>query len=263
MESRMRLITPIFAVCCYMITFSPLSLGENKQEERMPFEPPFTLADIENVFINNLMEKRDNVKVDLQHYHAIYKGLKASMYPTSGEEYECEPTRKVVIHLKNGIKYSIIYHVECNAPEVFFRESEEGKEVRLFNLHLKKTLMALELSHFKIRFVRMQRPIDNDMAVISSTTENVHFDGITSSLNDGEGQHYEVEGELTKDGRIKLSITVTNQRQMDGDRTNKKKAEVKKTLLFGQEDLKTEGSAHVLSVPPDEFLIIICEPQLP
>ena len=223
----------------------------------MSYEPAFTLADIENVIIHNIMEERDSVKVDSRYYPAIYKGLKASTEPTPDEFYECEPTRKAVIHLKNGTKYSMIYHVECDAPEYFLQKSEEGKTVRLFNLYLKKTLMALELSSLKVHLVRMQRRSENDMAVISSTTVNVYLDKRTSSLNDGEGQHYEIEGELTKDGRIELSIAVTNQR-MDGS-----SSEVNMTLLFGPEDLKSEGSAQVLSVTPGELLIMICEPLLP
>ena len=258
----MTIITTIFTAFCLTIVLLSVSSGGNEQGEPTRFNPAFTLADIENVIINNIMEDRDSVKVDPQYFPAIYEGLKTSIYPTPGENYECEPTRKAVIQLKNGKKYSMIYHVQCNAPEYFLRESEEEKAIRLFNLRLKKILMAIEISHLKVRFVRMQRHGDNDIVVISSTTENVYLGGTKSSLSDGKGQQYEIKGELTEDGRVELSIAVTNRRQKDGNSTDQRKAEVNKSFLFGAEELNVEGSAHVVSSVPGELLVMTCEPQL-
>jgi hypothetical protein len=256
------IVAPIYAAFFLLTILLSVSFGGNEQEEPMRFEPSFTLADIENIIIENIMDERGRVKVDPRHFPSIYEGLKTSTYPRTGEVYECEPTRKASIQLKNGSKYSMTYHVQCNAPEYFLQKPEEEKAVRLFNFCLKKTLMALELPGLKVRFVRMQKHGHNNLVVISSVTANAHLGGTTSGLNDGKGQLYELKGERTEDGRVELLITVTHHMKDNSKHTDERKSELNKTFLLGPQDLNVEGSSHVVSSTPEEILLLICEPQL-
>jgi len=232
------------------------------REERPKFVPAFKETDIEQITIMDGMGKRKLATIAKEYWSDIYEDLGASRHLAKGERPECLHTRRTVIRLRDGREYALTYHAQCGAREVVLRQLPESKVEHLDNLALKKRLLALEVTHLRLRFVRTIWKGQHEVEAVTTAVDNAYLGMTSEGLDDRRGQYYKMTVERGPDAAIRLSLTVTNYKQRNGHWVDEGKKERSKSFVFRPGDLNLKGMARVVDSTPDELLVMTCEPKL-